>query len=228
MAPPTSSAGNKRPAPTGTSVLPQSRIKKIASLNPSVHAISAPATLLLSLATEKFIAHLASASHEISRASGPKPSRQKTLGGSDATAGPAKEAGGKTLKYNDVALAVQRRWELEFLQDVVPKSMTAGEVRRKKAAGEIPSKDWAMPKETVAEEVHVKSPDGKKKGKEAQKFDANGVPIAKMPLFLADESEEGSGNGNGNGAHDEDHEMGDGSEDEMAGAYNTITKLGEK
>ena len=102
-----------------------SRIKKIISADPALPHISASATFTLALATQLFIQHLARASHTVvlteRSSSNAKPRRN--------------------IQYRDVATAVSRKDELEFLSDVVPRMTTWGQVRRKRAAKEREGKE---------------------------------------------------------------------------------------
>ncbi|ODQ52169.1 histone-fold-containing protein, partial [Saitoella complicata NRRL Y-17804] len=83
--------------PDGTTLLPLARIKKIIKVDDEITQCSAPATFLISVATEMFIQHLAAAGHAQSRLDG-----------------------AKTLRYKDLANAVARRDDLEFLCDIIP------------------------------------------------------------------------------------------------------------
>ncbi|ELR09593.1 hypothetical protein VC83_05508 [Pseudogymnoascus destructans] len=97
---------------TGTSQLPLSRVKRLIALDPDIAACSNPAAFLIALATESFIQHLSTSAHSVVR------SERKPR---------------KNIQYRDLAAAVARMDTLEFLSDVVPRTVTFKEVKAKKA-----------------------------------------------------------------------------------------------
>ncbi|OBT90416.1 hypothetical protein VE02_00743 [Pseudogymnoascus sp. 03VT05] len=107
-----SSAIPPRGDTTGTSQLPLSRVKRLIALDPDIAACSNPAAFLIALATESFIQHLSTSAHSVVR------SERKPR---------------KNIQYRDLAAAVARMDTLEFLSDVVPRTVTFKEVKAKKA-----------------------------------------------------------------------------------------------
>lgn len=96
---------------TGTTQLPLSRIKKIIAIDPELAACSNPGAFLIAQATELFIAHLASSAHTVVR------SERKPR---------------KVIQYKDLAAAVARNENLEFLSDVVPQTVPFKEAKAMK------------------------------------------------------------------------------------------------
>ena len=96
---------------TGTTQLPLSRIKKIIAIDPELAACSNPSAFLIAQATELFIAHLASSAHTVVR------SERKPR---------------KVIQYKDLAAAVARNENLEFLSDVVPQTVPFKEAKAMK------------------------------------------------------------------------------------------------
>ncbi|KFY18600.1 hypothetical protein V493_08476 [Pseudogymnoascus sp. VKM F-4281 (FW-2241)] len=107
-----SSATPPRRETTGTSQLPLSRVKRLIALDPDIAACSNPAAFLIALATESFIQHLSTSAHSVVR------SERKPR---------------KNIQYRDLAAAVARMDTLEFLSDVVPRTVTFKEVKARKA-----------------------------------------------------------------------------------------------
>ncbi|KAM0257528.1 hypothetical protein ACHAQJ_004342 [Trichoderma viride] len=92
-----------RKEPTGQTQLPLSRVKKIISQDPDVQMCSNNAAFVITLAAEMFIQHLTEESHTQAKLER-KPRRN--------------------IQYKDVANAISRRDNLEFLEDVAPKTTT--------------------------------------------------------------------------------------------------------
>lgn len=99
---------------------PVSRIKRILAQDPDINACSNPAAFLVTLSTELFIQHLAASAHSVVRAER-KPR--------------------KNIQYKDLANAVARSDNLEFLSDVVPRTVPFKEVKAKKARKAADEKD---------------------------------------------------------------------------------------
>lgn len=96
---------------TGTTQLPLSRVKKIIAIDPELAACSNSGAFLIAQATELFIAHLASSAHTVVR------SERKPR---------------KVIQYKDLAAAVARNENLEFLSDVVPQTVPFKEAKAMK------------------------------------------------------------------------------------------------
>ncbi|KAL7921704.1 histone-fold-containing protein [Trichoderma austrokoningii] len=92
-----------RKEPTGQTQLPLSRVKKIISQDPDVQMCSNNAAFVITLAAEMFIQHLTEEAHAQAKLER-KPRRN--------------------IQYKDVANAISRRDNLEFLEDVAPKTTT--------------------------------------------------------------------------------------------------------
>jgi len=98
---------------TGTVSLPLARVKKIISADDEVGACSNNASFVIALATEMFIQYLAEQTHTVVKTER-KPRRN--------------------IQYRDVANAVARIDNLDFLGDVVPKTMPYKKFKEQKAA----------------------------------------------------------------------------------------------
>lgn len=96
---------------TRTTQLPLSRVKKIIAIDPELAACSNSGAFLIAQATELFIAHLASSAHTVLR------SERKPR---------------KVIQYKDLAAAVARNENLEFLSDVVPQTVPFKEAKAMK------------------------------------------------------------------------------------------------
>ncbi|KIW21188.1 hypothetical protein PV08_01768 [Exophiala spinifera] len=97
---------------TGTSVLPLARVKKIIAMDDDIAQCSTTAAFAISVATENFIRYLAEQSYNVVK------SERKPR---------------KTLAYKDIATAISRIDNLEFLSDTVPKTKTYRQFREEKA-----------------------------------------------------------------------------------------------
>ncbi|KAG6007622.1 hypothetical protein E4U21_005703 [Claviceps maximensis] len=91
-----------RREPTGQTQLPLSRVKKIINQDSEVHMCSNNAAFVITLAAEMFIQHLAEEANTQAKLER-KPRRN--------------------IQYKDVANVVSHRDNLEFLEDVVPKTV---------------------------------------------------------------------------------------------------------
>ncbi|KAF2844564.1 hypothetical protein T440DRAFT_484085 [Plenodomus tracheiphilus IPT5] len=99
---------------TGHVSLPLARVQKIITADPNHLTVSKNASFAIALATEMFIQHLATTTHNVVKAER-KPRRN--------------------IQYRDVSSAVGKTDNLEFLVDVVPRTSTWGVVRRGGEAG---------------------------------------------------------------------------------------------
>jgi len=88
--------------PTGQAQLPLSRIKRIIAQDQDISICSNNAAFVITMAAEMFIQHLSEEAHHQVKID-PKPRRN--------------------MQYKDVANAVARQERLEFLEDVVPKTI---------------------------------------------------------------------------------------------------------
>ncbi|KAK2736733.1 hypothetical protein FQN57_000581 [Myotisia sp. PD_48] len=94
----------------GQSALPLARIKRIIRADEDIAQCSTNATFLIAAATEMFVQYLAEQAYTV-----------------------VKSNNMKSLRYNDIATAVARIDNLEFLSDVIPKTTTYGKFKEKKA-----------------------------------------------------------------------------------------------
>ncbi|KAL1587368.1 hypothetical protein WHR41_03974 [Cladosporium halotolerans] len=97
---------------TGTVSLPLARVKKIIAQDDDINNCSNNAAFVITVATEMFLQHLVEQSHNVVK-SERKPRRN--------------------IQYRDVANAVARVENLEFLTDVVPKTQTYKQAKQKQA-----------------------------------------------------------------------------------------------
>ncbi|KAH7327962.1 histone-fold-containing protein [Stachybotrys elegans] len=97
-----------RKEPTGQNQLPLSRVKKIIAQDPDVNMCSNNAVFVITLAAELFIQHLADEAHTQTKLER-KPRRN--------------------IQYKDVANAVSHQDHLEFLEDIVPKTVPMKKVK---------------------------------------------------------------------------------------------------
>ncbi|KAJ0420917.1 histone-fold-containing protein [Aspergillus carlsbadensis] len=100
------------PEITGQSSLPMARIKKIIQLDEDIVQCSNNATFVVAMATELFIQYLTEQGHNVVK------SERKPR---------------KTIQYKDLATAVSRIDNLEFLADVIPKTTTYKQFKEKRA-----------------------------------------------------------------------------------------------
>ncbi|KAL4865472.1 hypothetical protein BDV12DRAFT_148917 [Aspergillus spectabilis] len=100
------------PEITGQSSLPIARIKKIIQLDDDIVQCSSNATFVVAMATELFIQYLTEQGHNVVK------SERKPR---------------KTIQYKDLATAVSRIDNLEFLADVIPKTTTYKQFKEKRA-----------------------------------------------------------------------------------------------
>ncbi|KAJ4368445.1 hypothetical protein N0V83_006802 [Neocucurbitaria cava] len=98
---------------TGHVSLPLARVQKIINADPERINTSKNASFAIALATEMFIQHLATTTHNVVKAER-KPRRN--------------------IQYRDVSSAVAKTDNLEFLVDVVPKTVTYGQYKKRMEA----------------------------------------------------------------------------------------------
>ncbi|KAL8950624.1 MAG: hypothetical protein Q9222_003355 [Ikaeria aurantiellina] len=97
---------------TGSASLPLARVKRILALDEDIHQCSNSGAFVITVATEMFIRYLAEQAMNVVK-SERKPRRN--------------------IQYKDLASAVARIDNLEFLADVIPKTTTFREIKEKKA-----------------------------------------------------------------------------------------------
>ncbi|KAL8731637.1 MAG: hypothetical protein Q9166_003325 [cf. Caloplaca sp. 2 TL-2023] len=97
---------------TGSAALPLARVKRILALDEDIHQCSNSGAFVITVATEMFIRYLAEQAMNVVK-SERKPRRN--------------------IQYKDLASAVARIDNLEFLADVIPKTTTFREYKEKKS-----------------------------------------------------------------------------------------------
>ncbi|KAI4136446.1 MAG: hypothetical protein LQ341_005613 [Variospora aurantia] len=103
---------------TGSASLPLARVKRILALDEDIHQCSNNGAFVITVATEMFIRYLAEQAMNVVK-SERKPRRN--------------------IQYKDLAGAVSRIDNLEFLADVIPKTTTYREYKEKKVKTVKPS-----------------------------------------------------------------------------------------
>ncbi|KAM0328084.1 hypothetical protein ACHAQA_005487 [Verticillium albo-atrum] len=93
---------------TGQPALPLARVKKIIAQDPDINICSNNAAFIITVATEMFIQHLANEAHNQAKLER-KPRRN--------------------VQYKDLANAVAHNDNLEFLEDVIPKTATYKKIK---------------------------------------------------------------------------------------------------
>ncbi|KAK2040127.1 histone-like transcription factor and archaeal histone [Colletotrichum somersetense] len=106
--PPNSNAIPPRKEATGQPALPLTRVKKIIGTDPDIGICSNNAAFVITLATEMFIQHLAAEGHNMAKAER-KPRRN--------------------VQYKDLATAVNHHDNLEFLEDIIPKTVPYKQIK---------------------------------------------------------------------------------------------------
>ncbi|EJT78658.1 hypothetical protein GGTG_03757 [Gaeumannomyces tritici R3-111a-1] len=174
---------------TGQTQLPLTRVKKIVALDPDINVCSNNAAFIITLATEMFIQHLAGEAHNMAKMDR-KPRRN--------------------VQYKDLSNAVQHQENLEFLQDMVPKTLPFKQIREQAAAtqaklrGERPSDDGENTGEGDSQ-LAAPAPNGKRQksssanGKGAAHRQSNGASV-KGGAAAASPSSSGGGGANGHRA----------------------------
>ncbi|KAF2103316.1 histone-fold-containing protein, partial [Rhizodiscina lignyota] len=97
---------------TGSVSLPLARVKKIIATDPDTTSCSNNAAFVITVATEMFVQYLVEQTHNVVK-SERKPRRN--------------------IQYKDVANAVARIDNLEFLSDVVPRTQSYRDFKEKQA-----------------------------------------------------------------------------------------------
>ncbi|KAL6719208.1 hypothetical protein ACLMJK_003445 [Lecanora helva] len=98
---------------TGQASLPLARVKKILSIDEDTKAVSNNASFVITVATEMFIRYLAEQALNVVKAE-KKPRRN--------------------IQYKDLATAVARIDNLQFLEDIIPQTTTYREYKAKRAS----------------------------------------------------------------------------------------------
>ncbi|KAK3985117.1 hypothetical protein QBC44DRAFT_385155 [Cladorrhinum sp. PSN332] len=98
---------------TGQTQLPLTRVKKIIAQDADIQVCSNNAAFVITLATEMFVQYLAEQAQEKTKLGG-KPRRN--------------------IQYKDLANAVAHKDNLEFLEDIIPRTTPYKEVKSKAAA----------------------------------------------------------------------------------------------
>ncbi|KAK3306861.1 histone-fold-containing protein [Chaetomium strumarium] len=98
---------------TGQTQLPLTRVKKIIAVDPDITVCSNNAAFVITVATEMFVQYLTSEAQNMTKLER-KPRRN--------------------IQYKDIANAISHQDNLEFLEDVVPKTASYREVKAKAAA----------------------------------------------------------------------------------------------
>ncbi|KAL2754370.1 hypothetical protein ACRALDRAFT_2043370 [Sodiomyces alcalophilus JCM 7366] len=98
---------------TGQPALPLSRVKKIIGQDPDIGLCSNNAAFIITVATEMFIQHLAGEAQNMAKLDR-KPR--------------------KNVQYKDLASAVAHNDNLEFLEDVIPKTVPYKKIKNQAAA----------------------------------------------------------------------------------------------
>ncbi|OTB13169.1 hypothetical protein K445DRAFT_14154 [Daldinia sp. EC12] len=97
---------------TGQTQLPLSRVKKIVAQDQDINICSNNAAFVITLATEMFIQYLAGESFTMAKLGKPR----------------------RNIQYKDLAAAVSHHDNLEFLEDVIPKTAPYKQIKAQAAA----------------------------------------------------------------------------------------------
>ncbi|KAH6660379.1 histone-fold-containing protein [Truncatella angustata] len=146
---------------TGQTQLPLSRVKKIIAQDQDVQICSNNASFAITVATEMFIQHLAAKALDQAKAER-KPRRN--------------------IQYKDIANAVHGHDNLEFLEDLVPKTVKFKDVKATAAATRASLRGGRSADDAEDEEPRAPAPNGTKKHKSsASRSSLNGsVDIGSM------------------------------------------------
>ncbi|KAK4141064.1 histone-fold-containing protein [Dichotomopilus funicola] len=98
---------------TGQTQLPLTRVKKIIAVDPDINICSNNAAFVITLATEMFVQYLTSTAQNMAKTER-KPRRN--------------------IQYKDMANAVALQDNLEFLEDIIPKTTSYKDIKGKAAA----------------------------------------------------------------------------------------------
>ncbi|KAK2595942.1 hypothetical protein QQS21_006537 [Conoideocrella luteorostrata] len=126
-----------RKEPTGQTQLPLSRVKKIINQDPDVHMCSNNAAFVITLAAEMFIQHLAEESNTQAKLER-KPRRN--------------------IQYKDVANAVSHQDNLEFLEDIVPKTTPFKKIKGSAQATQARLRGEKVPEPTTLASPQAATP----------------------------------------------------------------------
>ena len=129
---------NSIPSQTHALTPPVARVQKIIQADPERLTVSKNAAFAIALATEMFIQHLALTTHNVVKAER-KPRRN--------------------IQYRDVSSAIAKTDNLEFLVDVVPKTTTYKEFKKRQE-----EKEKAKGKEKEAKEKEAVATNGTPNG----------------------------------------------------------------
>ncbi|KAF2451304.1 hypothetical protein P171DRAFT_3704 [Karstenula rhodostoma CBS 690.94] len=140
---------------SGQVSLPLARVQKIINADPERLHTSKNAAFAIALATELFIQHFATATHNVVKAETQKKPR-------------------RNVQYRDVASAVSKTDNLEFLVDVVPKTKLYKEVRERRE------------KKKEEGEADGAGEEGAEKGNALERLMANGKKAAEAEKEKAD------------------------------------------
>ncbi|KAF2672243.1 histone-fold-containing protein [Microthyrium microscopicum] len=126
---------NNTPVPppkdiTGAVSLPLARIKKIINVDDDISNCSNNAAFIMTIATEMFVQHLTERAYEMVK---------------------SEKRPRKNLQYNDVANAVSRIDNLEFLSDVVPRTTTFKKFVEQRGKNFKPGESSIATKSTAAD-----------------------------------------------------------------------------
>ncbi|KAL9061334.1 MAG: hypothetical protein Q9162_000208 [Coniocarpon cinnabarinum] len=177
---------------TGQVNLPHARTKKIIRADPDITNCANNASFAITVATEYFIRHLAKQAHNIVQAERRPPRRN--------------------VQYRDIAAAVHKHDNLEFLLDVVPRTITYKSWKDKQERLERKERQSAKAKAKaqVNGTTNAQGKEGPRDG-DVRGFMGNGQPIRPVSLDgAASEGEEVQGQGGAD-------EMDEGDETESEG-----------
>ncbi|KAG5934690.1 hypothetical protein E4U53_000624 [Claviceps sorghi] len=142
-----------RREPTGQTQLPLSRVKKIINQDADVHMCSNNAAFVITLAAEMFIQHLAEEANTQTKLER-KPRRN--------------------IQYKDIANAVSHHDNLEFLEDVVPKTIPFKKIKASAGATQSRLRGEKVP---AAPNGSVRAGGGGGIAREDTGFTARTVPL---------------------------------------------------
>ncbi|KND88488.1 DNA polymerase epsilon subunit C [Tolypocladium ophioglossoides CBS 100239] len=152
---------------TGHNQLPLTRVKKIIDQDTEIAKCSNNAAFIITCAAEMFIQHLADAAHTQARAER-KPRRN--------------------IQYKDVANAVSHQDSLEFLEDVVPKTVPLKKVRATAKATQARLRGDKSPENRPASS-HAARPTANGNGSKATIVNGEGAPFS-VPLRADDRADD--------------------------------------
>ncbi|ODH24659.1 hypothetical protein ACO22_05306 [Paracoccidioides brasiliensis] len=188
---------------SGHAALPLTRIKKIIHLDEDIAQCSNNAAFVIAVATEMFIRYLAEQGYNVVK-SERKPRR--------------------TIQYKDLATAVSRIDNLEFLADVIPKTTTYRQFKEKRARETANGADVSKSQRTL-NGTRARENGTSREGREDPMLHMNGqgdspVITSRPPMVIHSSRQRSSGvadnesgyvrdrDGDGDGDGDGDVEMG--------------------